>query len=351
MSAARAAGPRLVAAGGHAARPAWRTRGTLALRAERKRACTLRQATEGGDSVETAGAAAGAEAERTRRAAEIAAALDALLHQAEGEALEAAADKEPCGGCRRGCMCAEAQARGLSSVDEALVAIARGGFAVVADDEARENEGDLIGAAGEMTAEALSFMVRHTSGIVCVGLPGERCDALALPLMVPQEGNEDSMGTAFTVTVRGRALARTNGPLQRRASPLYPSLMRPPRRPRAQVDLKEGTSTGISAADRAATLRALANPEAPPGWFNRPGHIFPLRARDGGVLERPGHTEAAVDLTRLAGCAPAGVLCELVNDHDGSVKRMPKLREFAAEHDLPLITVEQLCEYRRRHAN
>lgn len=127
--------------------------------------------------------------------------------------------------------------------------------------------------------------------------------------------------------------------------------MRPPRRPRAQVDLKEGTSTGISAADRAATLRALADPEASPGWFNRPGHIFPLRARDGGVLERPGHTEAAVDLTRLAGCAPAGVLCELVNDHDGSVQRMPKLREFAAEHDLPLITVEQLCEYRRRHAN
>ena len=220
VSAVRAAGPRLVAAGGRAARPAWRKTGALALRAERKRPCTLRQATEGGGAVETAGADAGAEAERTRRAGEIAAALDALLHFAEGEALEAAADKAPCGGGGGDCACAEARARGLSSVEEAMAAIARGGFAVVADDEARENEGDLIGAAGEMTSEALAFMVRHTSGIVCVGLPGERCDALALPLMVPQEGNDDSMGTAFTVTVRGRALARTNGPLQRRTCPL-----------------------------------------------------------------------------------------------------------------------------------
>ena len=124
--------------------------------------------------------------------------------------------------------------------------------------------------------------------------------------------------------------------------------MRPPRRPRAQVDLKEGTSTGISAADRAATLRALADPEASPGWFNRPGHIFPLRARDGGVLERPGHTEAAVDLTRLAGCEPAGVLCELVMD-SGEMQRLPQLREFAAEHGLPLISIEQLAEWRTFH--
>ena len=115
-----------------------------------------------------------------------------------------------------------------------------------------------------------------------------------------------------------------------------------------QVDLKEGTSTGISAADRAATLNALADPEAAPGWFNRPGHIFPLRARAGGVLERPGHTEAAVDMTRLAGCEPAGVLCELVMD-SGEMQRLPQLREFAAEHGLPLISIEQLAEWRTFH--
>ena len=117
---------------------------------------------------------------------------------------------------------------------------------------------------------------------------------------------------------------------------------------RLQVDLKEGTSTGISAADRAATLNALADPDATPGWFTRPGHVFPLRARAGGVLERPGHTEAAVDLTRLAGCEPAGVLCELVMD-SGEMQRLPQLREFAAEHGLPLISIEQLAEWRTFH--
>ena len=200
---------------------------------------------------------------------------------------------------------------GFATVEEALAAVAAGSFAVVVDDENRENEGDLIGAAERMTPEAMAFMVRYTSGVICVGLPGERCDALELPLMVPPDANSDAMATAFTVT----------------------------------CDLAEGTTTGISAADRAATLRALADPEVSPAAFNRPGHIFPLRARPGGVLVRPGHTEAAVDMSRLAGCAPAGVLCELVND-DGTMQRLPDLKRFAAEHDLPLVSIEQLAAHR-----
>src|ERR1041384_122976 len=162
-------------------------------------------------------------------------------------------------------------------VEQALIALARGEFVVVADDASRENEGDLIIAAEKVTARAFSFMLRHTAGVVCVALTDERADDLQLPLMVPE--NSEPHRTAFTVT----------------------------------VDLRHGTTTGISAADRSATIRALAEPSVGADSFLRPGHVFPLRARAGGVLERRGHTEAAVDLARLAGFEPAGALCEIVD--------------------------------------
>jgi 3,4-dihydroxy 2-butanone 4-phosphate synthase/GTP cyclohydrolase II len=167
-------------------------------------------------------------------------------------------------------------------------------------------------AADAATPEAIAFFVRHTSGVICAALPGARCAALALPLMVPPDANADQFRTAFTVT----------------------------------VDLAIGTTTGISAADRAATLRALADPASTPAMFNRPGHIFPLRARPSGVLERSGHTEAAVDLARLAGREPAGVLCELVLD-DGHMQRLPDLERFAREHRLPLVSIADLIHHRR----
>lgn len=198
-------------------------------------------------------------------------------------------------------------------ITDAIAAIGRGEIVVVADDEDRENEGDLIMAADLASDDAIAFFVRHTSGVICVGLPGERCDELRLPLMVPPTGNTETHGTAFTVT----------------------------------VDLAEGTSTGISAADRAATLRALADPEVRAEAFNRPGHIFPLRARPGGTLKRAGHTEAAVDLARLAGRAPAGVLCEVVLE-SGGMARVPDLRAFADEHELLLVSIADLIRYRRR---
>ena len=198
-------------------------------------------------------------------------------------------------------------------IEEAIAAIGRGEIVVVADDEDRENEGDLIMAADLATPEAITFFVRHTSGVICVGLTGERCDELHLPLMVPPSGNTEAQGTAFTVT----------------------------------VDLAAGTTTGISAADRAATLRALADAAVGPKEFNRPGHIFPLRARPGCTLKRAGHTEAAVDLARLAGRAPAGVLCEVVLE-SGGMARVPDLRTFADEHGLLLVSIADLIRYRRR---
>jgi 3,4-dihydroxy 2-butanone 4-phosphate synthase / GTP cyclohydrolase II len=198
-------------------------------------------------------------------------------------------------------------------IEDAIAAIARGEIVVVADDERRENEGDLIMAADAATPEQIAFFVRHTSGVICVGLSGERCDELQLPLMVPPGANSEAQGTAFTVS----------------------------------VDLRDGTSTGISAADRAATLQALASPTMGPGAFNRPGHIFPLRARPGGVLKRAGHTEAAVDLARLARRAPAGVLCEVVLE-GGAMARVPHLRAFADEHGLLLVSIADLIRYRRR---
>ena len=182
---------------------------------------------------------------------------------------------------------------------------------MVVDDEDRENEGDLIMAAEFATPEKIAFYVRHTSGVICVALTGERCDELDLPLMV--ERNTESNRTAFTDS----------------------------------VDLIQGTSTGISAGDRALTIRALADSSIGRHDLARPGHIFPLRARPGGVLKRAGHTEAAVDLARLAGLDPAGVLCEIVND-DGSMSRVPDLERFCAEHDLLLISIADLIRHRSR---
>ncbi len=202
----------------------------------------------------------------------------------------------------------------FDSVEYAIAHIASGGIVVVADDEHRENEGDLIMAAEAATPEAIAFFVRHTSGVICAALPGELCDVLELPLMVPPAANADQFRTAFTLT----------------------------------VDLADGTTTGISAADRAATLRALADPATTPKQLNRPGHIFPLRARPKGVLERSGHTEAAVDLARLAGRQPVGVLSELVLD-DGRMARLPELRAFARAHRLPLISIADLIAHRIEH--
>jgi 3,4-dihydroxy 2-butanone 4-phosphate synthase/GTP cyclohydrolase II len=201
----------------------------------------------------------------------------------------------------------------LDPVEEAIAAIAAGGIVVVADDEDRENEGDLIMAADAATDASIAFFVRYTSGVICVSLDGDRCADLRLPLMVPPMANNESQGTAFTVT----------------------------------VDLRSGTTTGISAADRAATIKALADREVPAEEFNRPGHIFPLQARPGGVLKRAGHTEAALDLARLAGRESAGVLCELVSE-DGSMMRGSELRAFADEHNLKFISIADLIRYRRR---
>jgi 3,4-dihydroxy 2-butanone 4-phosphate synthase/GTP cyclohydrolase II len=200
---------------------------------------------------------------------------------------------------------------GQSRVEDAVAAFRAGGLVVVTDDETRENEGDLIAAAELMTPELMAFLVRHTGGVVCVAVDGARLDALRLPQMVGR--NEDPKATAFTVS----------------------------------VDLRHGITTGISAADRAATVRALADPARGADDFVRPGHVFPLRARPGGVLERPGHTEAAVDLARLAGLQTAGVISEIVSA-DGSMARQEDLRRFASRYQLPLTSVDDLVRYRRR---
>jgi 3,4-dihydroxy 2-butanone 4-phosphate synthase / GTP cyclohydrolase II len=199
----------------------------------------------------------------------------------------------------------------FDEVDRAIKDIAGGRPVVVVDDADRENEGDIILAASQATPELLAFMIRYTSGVICVPLPGAELDRLHLPLMTSQ--NTEHMRTAFTLSVDARA----------------------------------GVTTGISAADRATTIARLVDPETTAQDLVRPGHIFPLRYAEGGVLRRPGHTEAAVDLARLAGLPEAGVLAEVVND-DGTMARLPELREFATRHDLALISIEQLVEYRRR---
>ncbi|MQA24407.1 MAG: bifunctional 3,4-dihydroxy-2-butanone-4-phosphate synthase/GTP cyclohydrolase II [Micromonosporaceae bacterium] len=199
----------------------------------------------------------------------------------------------------------------FGTVEQAIADVAAGKPVVVVDDEDRENEGDLIFAAEKATPELLAFMIRHTSGYVCVPLTGEDCERLELPPMY--HTNQDKRGTAYTVT----------------------------------VDAREGVSTGISAADRTRTIRLLGDADTVAADLARPGHVVPLRAKDGGVLRRPGHTEAAVDLARMAGLRPAGVLCELVND-DGTMQRLPDLATFAAEHGLTLISIADMIAYRRR---
>jgi 3,4-dihydroxy 2-butanone 4-phosphate synthase / GTP cyclohydrolase II len=198
----------------------------------------------------------------------------------------------------------------FTHIENAIAAVQRGELVVVVDDADRENEGDLIMAAEKVTPESMAFMIRHTSGVICMPMLGEHLDDLRLPLMVAH--NTEVQRTAFTVS----------------------------------VDAVHGTTTGISAADRATTVHALIAPDTRPEDLARPGHIFPLRYREGGVLKRAGHTEAAVDLARLAGLSPAGVLAEVVND-DGSMQRLPQLEKFAAEHGLQLISIADLIRYRR----
>ena len=201
----------------------------------------------------------------------------------------------------------------LDTVGRAIADLAAGRAVLVIDDEDRENEGDLIFAAQLATPELVAFMVRYTSGYICVPITEGDADRLDLPPMF--RVNQDRRGTAYTVT----------------------------------VDAREGITTGISASDRAHTIRLLADPATTSADLSRPGHIVPLRARDGGVLRRPGHTEAAVDLARLAGLAPAGVLCEVVSEKDPSgMARADELRTFADEHGLALISIADLIAYRRR---
>ncbi len=199
----------------------------------------------------------------------------------------------------------------LDSVERAIADIAAGKAVVVVDDEGRENEGDIIFAAAKATPELMAFTIRHSSGVICVPMPGPMLDRLEIPLMTPH--NRDKLRTAYTIS----------------------------------VDARDGVSTGISAADRAHTARVLADSATEPWELTRPGHVFPLRYREGGVLVRRGHTEAAVDLAMLAGLTPAGVLVEVVND-DGTMKRATELREFADEHGLAMISIEDLVRYRRR---
>jgi 3,4-dihydroxy 2-butanone 4-phosphate synthase / GTP cyclohydrolase II len=201
----------------------------------------------------------------------------------------------------------------LSRIEEAIEALRAGGMVVVVDDEDRENEGDLIMSAEDVTAEHMAFFLEHTSGVFCVPLESARADELDLPLMVV--ANTEAQRTAFTVT----------------------------------VDYRHGTTTGISASDRAATIRALIDPATRPTDLNRPGHIFPLRYRAGGVLKRAGHTEATVDLCRLAGKYPSGVLCEIVTADKSDMARLPELEAFAARHGLPIVSIADLIRYRRHH--
>jgi 3,4-dihydroxy 2-butanone 4-phosphate synthase/GTP cyclohydrolase II len=205
-------------------------------------------------------------------------------------------------------------ASGFETVERALRDLADGKAVIVVDDEERENEGDLIFAAEKATPELVSFMVRYTSGYICVALTEAECDRLDLPPM--HHTNADSFRTAFTVT----------------------------------VDAKHGITTGISASDRAHTIRLLADVATQPGDLVRPGHVLPLRAKEGGVLRRSGHTEAAVDLTRMAGLAPAGTLCEIVSEkNEADMARADELRVFAEDHGLTLVTIADLIAYRRRY--
>ena len=201
----------------------------------------------------------------------------------------------------------------LASLEEALEDIQLGKCLIVVDDEKRENEGDLVMPADKVTPEAVNFMVTHAKGLLCMPVTGERLDELEMPLMVNGH-NSARYSTAFTVS----------------------------------VDYRKGTTTGISAHDRAATIKAMIDPSARPEEFARPGHLFPLRYEEGGVLVRPGHTEAIVDLARMAGMYPAGIVCEILNP-DGTMARMPELEELSRKHDLNIVSIAQIIAHRRRH--
>src|SRR6476646_8858666 len=195
------------------------------------------------------------------------------------------------------------------TIPEAIEDLRAGRVLVVVDDEDRENEGDLTIAAEKVTPEIINFMATHGRGLICLALTADRCDQLRLPLMTPH--NTSNFGTAFCES----------------------------------IDARHGTSTGISAADRTRTILTAIDPNCRPGDLSRPGHIFPLRARDGGVLVRAGQTEAAVDLARMAGMTPAGVICEIMNE-DGTMARVPQLTKFARKHKLLMITIADLIKYR-----
>ena len=198
---------------------------------------------------------------------------------------------------------------GLATIEEAAADIESGKMIIIVDDEERENEGDLVCAAEKVTPEIINFMATHGRGLICLPLTEERCDNLKLTMQVAE--NTSGFGTAFTVSIEAR----------------------------------EGVTTGISAADRAHTILTAVNPDTQPEDLARPGHVFPLRAREGGVLVRPGQTEASVDIARIAGLYPAGVICEIMNE-DGTMARMPELEKFARKHDLKIISVAELVRYR-----
>src|SRR5437870_1139695 len=202
----------------------------------------------------------------------------------------------------------------FSAVEQAIADIRAGKLVIVADDERRENEGDLVGAAERVTADVINFMATYARGLICMPLTPERCQALGLPQMT--EHNNESHETAFTISIDAAA--------------------------------RFGVSTGISAADRAATIRVAIDPSTVPGDLRRPGHVFPLRARPGGVLQRVGQTEASIDQARLAGLYPAGVICEILNP-DGTMARRADLEQFAQQHGLSFITVAELVAYRLAH--
>ncbi len=201
---------------------------------------------------------------------------------------------------------------GLSSIPEVIEDIKAGKLVIIVDDEDRENEGDLALAAEKVTTEVINFMAKHARGLICLPITGERLDELRIPLMVRE--NTSKFSTAFTVS----------------------------------IEAKHRVSTGISAADRAETIKAVINPKTKAEDIARPGHMFPLRAKDGGVLARAGHTEAIVDLAKLAGLYPAGVICEVMNE-DGSMARLPQLEVMAEKYEIKIVTVADLISHRLRH--
>ncbi len=200
----------------------------------------------------------------------------------------------------------------LASIEETLTRYAKGEFIIIVDDEDRENEGDLAIAADFITADAVNFMATHGKGLICLAMHGSLLDRLQIPLMIPQEQNRSGFGTAFTVS----------------------------------IEAVKGVTTGISAEDRAQTIKVLVDPTTTPADIAMPGHMFPLRASDNGVLERRGQTEASVDMSILAGLAPASSICEIMRD-DGTMMRLTEIHEFAAKHDIPVISVEDLVRYRK----